>query len=114
MKITLTALILIVAANSFAEDLSLLYEKAYFLETAKGQTEEALEIYEKIVATSAPGENRQTIIQSLERMLVLHKCQRDQTLQSKVDNFEIHPDIVDHVIDTFGKPSTYLCLNTKQ
>ena len=34
-----------------ADDLQQRYEKAYYLETAKGQTEEALEIYREIAST---------------------------------------------------------------
>lgn len=36
-------LALCIGTTSFADDLNQMYEKAYFLETAKGQTEEALE-----------------------------------------------------------------------
>ncbi|MDF7798379.1 right-handed parallel beta-helix repeat-containing protein [Pontiellaceae bacterium B1224] len=65
---------LILANVCVASDLSQKYEKAYFLETAKGQTEEALDIYREIAATPATDENRQTIIQSLKRMLAINEA----------------------------------------
>ena len=64
-------LLLVLSTSTFAGDLSQLYEKAYFLETAKGDTEEALEIYRQIVSSDATDENQSIIIQSLERMLAL-------------------------------------------
>ncbi|VGO15938.1 hypothetical protein PDESU_04527 [Pontiella desulfatans] len=94
--------------TSFADDLSQLYEKAYFLETAKGQTQEALEVYKTIIATNATDGNRQILIQSLQRMLTLHKKQRDKTLQEKVDNFTILPSTLDRIVDTFGEPDSYV------
>ena len=97
-----------IGAATFAEDLTQLYEKAYFLETAKGQTEEALELYEQIVSADATDANRHTIIQSLERMLVLHKRQCDKTFQDKVDHFQFAPDILAQVIDRFGEPLSYV------
>jgi len=112
MKKTIIALLLSVTTSVLADDLTQRYEKAYFLETAKGKPKEAMEIYEQIVATSAVNENRKVIIQSLERMLVLHKCQRDKTFQSKVDNFVMHANIVDRIINVFGEPKLYLGRNT--
>ena len=66
------ALLLCICTASFADDLSQLYEKAYFLETAKGQTEEALEIYRGIAATKATDENRTVITKTLKRMLEIY------------------------------------------
>lgn len=109
MKTVVISLLLAIATNTLADDdLSQLYEKAYFLETAKGQTEEALEIYKQIVSSDATDENRSIIIQSLERMLELHKRSRNKTLQDKVDNFDLSPSIEDHVIAMFGNPEAYL------
>ncbi|RKX43083.1 MAG: hypothetical protein DRP64_08735 [Verrucomicrobia bacterium] len=101
-------LLLVLSTSTFAGDLSQLYEKAYFLETAKGDTEEALEIYRQIVSSDATDENQSIIIQSLERMLALHKRGRNKTLQKKVDQFELSPAIEDHVIATFGNPEAFL------
>ena len=108
MKIAITALLLSILSASFADDLSQLYEKAYFLETAKGQTKEALELYEQIVSADATDANRHTVIQSLERMLVLHKRQCDKTFQDKVDHFQMEPDILKQIIDRFGEPLSYV------
>uniref|UniRef100_UPI0035644A2B NosD domain-containing protein n=1 Tax=Pontiella sp. TaxID=2837462 RepID=UPI0035644A2B len=68
---TLLAMLFLNAA-SFADNLSQAYEKAYFLETAKGQTEEALEIYRQIAATDATDENRTVITKTLKRMLEIY------------------------------------------
>ena len=112
MKTPLLIIILTTIGTVYADDLSQRYENAYFLETAKGQTKEALDIYRKIAMTEPNGENRQVIIQSLERMLVLHKRQCERTLQEKVDHFEMHPHVLDRVIETFGKPESYIGHNT--
>lgn len=111
MNRIIIALILTLAASTFASDLSQLYEKAYYLETAKGQTEEALEIYKQIIASDATDEMQPIIIQSLERMLVLHKRSRNKTLQEKVDDFKISVAIEDRVIAAFGNPESYLGSN---
>ena len=68
MEKTLIVLFTLAASMAFANDLSQAYEKAYFLETAKGQTEEALEIYRKIAAIPATDENRESILLALSRL----------------------------------------------
>ncbi|RKX37241.1 MAG: hypothetical protein DRP64_17510 [Verrucomicrobia bacterium] len=72
MKCCVLILALILAVASLGDDLSQLYEKAYFLETAKGQTEEALTIYREIAATEATAENKVTIRKTLTRMQLLY------------------------------------------
>jgi len=107
----LTSLCLYSAA--FADNLSQRYEKAYFLETAKGQTEEALEIYRQIVATEATDDNRLAVIQALKRMLVLNQRARDKTIKDKVDNFVMDDPVLYRIIDTFGEPISYKGLSGK-
>ncbi len=68
MKIILTALVFCFAPATFANDLGQAYEKAYFLETAKGQIEEALVIYRKIASIEATDENRESILLALARL----------------------------------------------
>ncbi len=109
MKYILILTSLICALNANAqEDLGQLYEKAYFLETAKGQPEEALILYNQVINSEATEDNRQVIIQSLERMVQLHKCAANKTLQDKMDNFDANPSILEHIIGTFGEPSSYV------
>jgi tetratricopeptide (TPR) repeat protein len=70
-KITILIAGLIAAHLCSANELQQQYEKAYFLETAKGQTEEALKIYRQIVAidaTDTTDENRTVITKTLKRM----------------------------------------------
>jgi hypothetical protein len=112
MKYLLPTLALALSALTVsANDLTQAYEKAYFLETAKGQTKEALKIYGEITALETTDANREIIINSLERMLVLHKRSRDVSLQDKVDNFEMYPSDCDRIIDTFGEPKSYTGYN---
>jgi hypothetical protein len=59
-------------STTFAGDLSQLYEKAYFLETAKGQTEAALEIYRRIAATEPIGGEKDTTIKALKRLIEIY------------------------------------------
>jgi hypothetical protein len=59
---------LCIGSAAFAEDLSQAYEKAYFLETAKGQTEEALKIYREIAAAEPTDENRAVVVKALQRL----------------------------------------------
>ncbi|RKX37240.1 MAG: hypothetical protein DRP64_17505 [Verrucomicrobia bacterium] len=68
MKIILTALVFCFGPATFADDLAQLYEKAYFLETAKGQSREALVIYRQIAATEPTDENRSVIAKALDRL----------------------------------------------
>jgi tetratricopeptide (TPR) repeat protein len=86
MKKALILLLLAVSA-SFAEDLSLLYEKAYFLETAKGQTEEALEIYRQIAAIEATSENHEIVSKTLARMLQIYAA-LNRTESTREDRLE--------------------------
>ncbi len=51
-----------------ANELQQKYEKAYYLETAKGQIEEALVIYRKIASIEATDENRESILLALARL----------------------------------------------
>jgi hypothetical protein len=72
MNIRLILPLLLITSIAFADDLSQLYEKAYFLETAKGQTEEALTIYRQIAATEATDENHAVVTKTLKRMLAIY------------------------------------------
>jgi len=76
MKKTIIALLLSVTSFAFAEDLAQLYEKAYFLETAKGQTEEAMALYKQIAVKEVTDENRETVIQALNRLQNIYVIQR--------------------------------------
>ena len=73
MKKTIALILIACTTASFAEDLSQLYEKAYYLETAKGQPAQALEIYRRIAVTKATKKNREVLVKTLERMLALYK-----------------------------------------
>ena len=86
MKKTLIALLMITTTAALADNLTQLYEKAYFLETAKGQTEQALEIYREIAATKATDENQETICRALGRMQSLYGNTERSPLQDIVDN----------------------------
>jgi hypothetical protein len=72
---------------SVAEDLAQLYEKAYFLETAKGQTEAALEIYREIAAMETTGENYETVSKTLTRMLNIYSTlnRSESTRQDRLE-----------------------------
>lgn len=96
---------------AWAGELQQKFEEAYYLETAKAQTQEALAIYSQIVQSEVTDETRPVIIQSLERMLVLHKRQRDQTFQAKMANFDWYPDNRSRIVDVFGEPESYLWIN---
>ncbi len=105
---TLCAFIALCISSTFAEDLSQLYEKAYFLETAKGQTEEALEIYRQIASTKVTDENRLTILNTLDRMQQLYRPAATGTLQGKVDGFDMKRGNLESVLRTFGEPKNYV------
>lgn len=62
------------ADTTVAEELDQLYEKAYFLETAKGQTKEAFETYRKIIATKATYGTSPIIVKALEQMLAYYSA----------------------------------------
>ena len=72
MKNAITSLILLAATASFADDLSQLYEKAYFLETAKGQTEEAVKIYRQIASVEPTVEEKEVAIRALKRLTEIY------------------------------------------
>ena len=86
MKKTIIALLLSAVSLTFAEDLAQLYEKAYFLETAKGQSEEAMGIYRKIAATKPTDENHTVITKTLKRLLEIYAVQELPT-DTKQDQF---------------------------
>ncbi len=108
MKKRIAALLLI-AVSASAQDLQQLYEKAYFLETAKGQTEEALDIYREIASTKATDENRATILKTLERMLTLYST---GSLKEKIDSFDMEHSGLKAVLRTFGEAQRYFFKNT--
>ncbi len=111
MKKLLVTLLLI-AISASAQDLQQLYEKAYFIETAKGQTEEAIQLYNRIVTAAEAEEQLQPVIQSLERLLVLRRRQSSRTVQQKVESFNFRPLLLrDHIINTFGIPERYAAGN---
>ncbi|VGO15939.1 hypothetical protein PDESU_04528 [Pontiella desulfatans] len=82
MKTTIIAATLLLASIASANDLSQLYEKAYFLETAKGEREASLKIYREIAATPATDRNQETIIKTLRRMLVLYEASTGEDMQA--------------------------------
>ena len=104
-------LVISLCSATLADNLSPLYEKAYFLETAKGQPGEALALYSRIISTEATPENRAVIIQALERSLILRRREQNNTLQQKVDGFAIRTDEVQRIIATFGEPEGYVNFN---
>ncbi len=59
-----------------ANELQQKYEKAYYLETAKGQTEEALALYKQIAVKEVTDENRETVIRALNRLQNIYVIQR--------------------------------------
>lgn len=65
-----TLLFILFACNlpALANNLQQRYERAYFLETAKGQTEQAMEIYREIAATEPTDTNRETVLLALEKL----------------------------------------------
>ena len=107
MKKTLTALLALTASLAFANDLSQAYEKAYFLETAKGQTEEALDIYRKIASIKATDENTETICKALNRMQFIYNSHNSSKLQDMVNGFDMPKGTLEVVIRTFGEPDGY-------
>ncbi|VGO15937.1 hypothetical protein PDESU_04526 [Pontiella desulfatans] len=109
MKIIMYALLpLLISSFAQADDLSQLYEKAYFLETAKGQTEQALVLYRRIAATKATDENRATILNTLDRMRFLYSVEDHTPLQAKVDGFDMKRGTLDDVTRVFGEPNSYV------
>jgi len=77
-----TMIIAILAAANLcvANELQQQYEKAYFLETAKGQTEEAIAIYKAIAEAEPRDENKTTIKQSLLRLLHMATVRKDESI----------------------------------
>jgi hypothetical protein len=84
MKRTIIALLIIGATAAYAKDLTQLYEKAYFLETAKGEQESALKIYRDIAGTAVTDENRSVIINTLNRMLHIYSGPTGDDLQTEL------------------------------
>ncbi|MCF7817739.1 MAG: hypothetical protein K9M54_07640 [Kiritimatiellales bacterium] len=107
MKKHVITWLLIISAPVFAGELAQLYEKAYFLETAKGQPDAALEIYRQIAASKATDETRGTILKSMERMQVLYRGQSQGSLQEKVNGFNMEAGKINEVLGTFGEPEGY-------
>ncbi|WP_372846140.1 hypothetical protein [Pontiella sp.] len=102
---TLLAMLFLNAA-SFADNLRQAYEKAYFLETAKGQTKEALEIYREILQQEPTEENREQLCQAANRLVEYHRAQQDSSFAAKLKRFNMHPRFYDHITRTFGEPET--------
>jgi len=107
LKKPLIVTILLIAGSVLADDLSQSYEKAYFLETAKGQKEEALEIYRKIAAEKPTEDNKETIRRALERMQVLYGNHKPSPLQGLVDNFDMSKGTLNKIVRIFGEPDGY-------
>jgi hypothetical protein len=101
-RVLLTALC--IGSDSFADDLPRLYEKAYFLETAKGQTDEALGIYQRIIQLEPTEDNREQLAKAANRLIEVHEAQRDRSFAAKIENFDMTPRFHDQITGTFGKP----------
>jgi hypothetical protein len=84
MKTTLITLLLVAAVSAPAGDLAQLYEKAYFLETARGDPEAALAIYRKIAATEVTDDNRMVVINTLDRMRQIYTGHPEANLQTQL------------------------------
>nr|MDA3833812.1 hypothetical protein [Spirochaetales bacterium] len=67
------ALAWITEETSVAEELDQLYEQAFFLETAKGQRQDALRLYRQIINTKASNGTHPVIAKTLRRMLVIYE-----------------------------------------
>ncbi len=65
----IVACLLAIAQVCAADDLQQRYEKAYYLETAKGQPTKAAEIYKTIIDAEVTDQNRKTIKKSLLQLL---------------------------------------------
>lgn len=112
MKTSLAFLMLIIAATAAAQDLTQLYEKAYFLETAKGQTEEALDIYRQIATTKATDENRTVILKALNRLQYQYNFPKSIEFETGGSSFQIGDSIeIENVLgstEEFQVGNTYL------
>ncbi|WP_372846139.1 hypothetical protein [Pontiella sp.] len=89
------------------ESIEQIFERGRFLETAKGQTEEALGIYRRIAAAEPTSKNRTQILQALEKVEEHHlnALREESTFTEKMDRFTIPPDDR-HIIDIFGAPES--------
>jgi nitrous oxidase accessory protein NosD len=83
---TILTAILLTANLCRANELQQQYEQAYYLETAKGQTEQAVVIYEAVAAAKPTEENKTAIKQSLLRLL--HFATVDQSESATKDCHE--------------------------
>jgi hypothetical protein len=111
MKKTLIAVLLSAAASAFAATIEELYEKAYFLETARGQTEPALEIYRKIAATKPTDETREVTLKALDRLQTSYRTQCARTFRQVVDDFDMKNGDIDDLVEAFGEPERYIFKN---
>ena len=71
--------ILVLASFSRASELQQKYEKAYYLETAKGRVKEATAIYKTISDAEPNAENKDTIQKSLLRLLHIGTVRKHDT-----------------------------------
>jgi nitrous oxidase accessory protein NosD len=97
----LMTIAVLVASLCAADDLQQKYEKAYYLETAKGQPSQAAAIYKTIIDEEVTDQNRETIKKSLLQLLhiatkqkaegTIRECQEkllgktDATIQDLID-----------------------------
>ena len=98
-------IVLFTALLCNANNLQQQYEKAYFLETAKGQTEEALKIYRKIAATEATDENRETILLALSKLQQYYGFPHVLPFQIGLKEFE-NGDTIE-ILDIRGTKETF-------
>ncbi len=74
--------LLAIAQVCAADDLQQRYEKAYYLETAKGQPTKAAEIYNSIIDEEVTDQNRETIKKSLLQLLhIATKQKQTETIR---------------------------------
>lgn len=74
--------VLSLSTVGFAQDLMQQYEKAYYLETAKGQVKQAAALYQQIAEADASGTNEEAIRKSLLRLLEIGtKRQHEATIK---------------------------------
>jgi len=89
MKLKSIVIALTVATGALAEDLSQLFEKAYYLDTGKGQQKKALEIYREIAATEVTPENKATVIKALKRLLALYDTATAAALKTALQQMNL-------------------------
>lgn len=108
MKYLILSLALLASSTTQAETIIHMMERAHFLETAKGRSDEALRIYRTIATAKPTDETRDTILQALVKIEAYetYKLRKESTLQHKLDRFVMHPTPDLRVIDILGIPDT--------